>query len=98
MDNARMFEQAQWVQTELKRSNEELRRANRDLEHFAYSASHDLQEPLRTIALSGQLLERGWGQQLRGDDAAFLANINTAANRMRGLIEDLSCLCARNEI
>jgi light-regulated signal transduction histidine kinase (bacteriophytochrome) len=89
MDNARLFEQAQWVQTELKRSNEELRRANRDLEVFAYSASHDLQEPLRTIALSGQLIERRWGQQLSGDDAAFLTNINSAAKRMSSLIDDL---------
>jgi PAS domain S-box-containing protein len=89
MDNARLFEQAQWVQTELKRSNEELRRTNRDLEVFAYSASHDLQEPLRTIAISAQLLERSWGRQLHGDEAAFLTNVLTSARRMSGLIEDL---------
>jgi PAS domain S-box-containing protein len=89
MDNARLFEQAQWVQTELKRSNEELRRANRDLEVFAYSASHDMQEPLRTIAISAQLIERSWGQQLSGDDATFLANILTGARRMGELIKDL---------
>ncbi|MDQ2948179.1 MAG: ATP-binding protein, partial [Acidobacteriota bacterium] len=89
IDNARLFDQAQWVQTELKRSNEELRRANRDLEIFAYSASHDLQEPLRTIAISAQLIERSWGQHLQGKDATFLANIVTAAKRMIVLIEDL---------
>jgi len=89
MDNARLFEQAQWVQKELKRSNEELRRANRDLEVFAYSASHDLQEPLRTIAISAQLIERNSGQQLRGEDGTFLTNILTAAKRMSVLIEDL---------
>ncbi len=60
MDNAHLFERAQWVQGELKRSNEELRRANQDLEMFAYSASHDLQEPLRTISISAQILERDW--------------------------------------
>jgi PAS domain S-box-containing protein len=89
MDNARLFEQAQWVQTELRRSNEELRRANRDLEVFAYSASHDLQEPLRTIAISAQLLERSCGPQLRGDEETFLTNILTSTRRMSGLLEDL---------
>src|SRR5947209_20304080 len=37
LDNARLFEQAQWAQDELQRSNEELRRANQVLETFAYS-------------------------------------------------------------
>ena len=89
MDNARLFEQAEWAQTELKRSNQELRRANEDLETFAYSASHDLQEPLRTIAISAQLLERKWVKQLQRDDAGFLANILAAANRMTTLTQDL---------
>jgi light-regulated signal transduction histidine kinase (bacteriophytochrome) len=89
MDNARLFEQAQWMQTELKRSNEELRRANQDLEVFAYSASHDLQEPLRTISISAQLIEERWEKRLEGQDAMFLANILTASNRMSALIEDL---------
>ncbi|MCU1339187.1 MAG: putative histidine kinase, classic [Bryobacterales bacterium] len=89
MDNARLFEQAQWAQSELKRSNEELRRTNQDLEMFAYSASHDLQEPLRTISISAQLIEREWGQQLKGEDSMFLTNILAASNRMSVLIEDL---------
>ena len=42
--------------TERKRVENELRRANEDLEQFAYSASHDLQEPLRTIKIYSQLL------------------------------------------
>jgi PAS domain S-box-containing protein len=89
MDNARLFEQAQWAQAELKRSNEELRRANQDLEVFAYSASHDLQEPLRTISLSAQIIERNFGQQLQGDDSTLLGNILAASNRMGALIQDL---------
>jgi PAS domain S-box-containing protein len=89
MDNAYLFERAQWVQSELKRSNEELRRANQDLEVFAYSASHDLQEPLRTIAISAQIIERKLGGRLQGDEATFLRNILTASNRMIVLTEDL---------
>jgi PAS domain S-box-containing protein len=89
MDNAHLFERAQWAQAELKRSNEELRRANQDLETFAYSASHDLQEPLRTISISAQIIERNWGQRLQGQDATFVGNILSASNRMSVLIEDL---------
>ena len=85
----RLFEHGQWIQTELKRSNEELRRVNRDLEVFAYSASHDLQEPLRTVAISAQLIQRSLGKRVSGDDATFLANIITAAKRMSVLIQDL---------
>ncbi len=89
MDNARLFEQTRWVQEELKRSNEELRLANRDLEIFAYSASHDLQEPLRTISISAQIIERNWQSRLQGEDGLFLGNILTASQRMGTLIEDL---------
>jgi PAS domain S-box-containing protein len=84
MDNARLFERAQWVQTELTRSNEELRRANQDLEIFAYSASHDLQEPLRTISISAQIIQRNWGRRLEAGDTNFLQNILTASGVRQG--------------
>jgi PAS domain S-box-containing protein len=89
MEIARLFEQGQWVQTELKRTNEELRRANQDLEVFAYSASHDLQEPLRTISISAQILEENCGPRLQDENAMFLGNILAASHRMSVLIEDL---------
>jgi PAS domain S-box-containing protein len=89
MDNARLFQQAEWAQTELKRSNEELRRANQDLETFAYSASHDLQEPLRTIALCSQMLERRLGGSIPPDEVGFLRTIITGAKRMTMLVQDL---------
>jgi PAS domain S-box-containing protein len=88
LDNARLFEQAQWAQNELQRSNEELRRANKDLEDFAYSASHDLQEPIRSIAISAQLLERH-SEHLGKDAKSFLQNVIEGAGRMRQLIDDL---------
>jgi len=89
MDNARLFQQAEWVQLELKQSNEELRRANQDLETFAYSASHDLQEPLRTIALSSQMLDRRIGGSLPSEDASFLKTVIISATRMTTLVQDL---------
>jgi signal transduction histidine kinase len=67
----------------------DLRRVNRDLETFAYSASHDLQEPLRTIAISAELLNRSCGNRLQPDEAAFLTRILTAADRMLALVRDL---------
>ena len=69
--------------------DQDLRRVNRDLETFAYSASHDLQEPLRTISVSAQLLNRSRGNRLQPDEAAFLARILSAADRMLALVRDL---------
>jgi len=89
MDNARLFEQAEWAQTELKRSNGELRRVNQDLETFAYSASHDLHEPLRTISISAQLLERSCGEELTEESASFLRSILQGTDRMNTLLSDL---------
>ena len=89
MDNAHLFEQTRWAQEELKRSNEELRRANQDLESFAYSASHDLQEPVRTMAVSSQLLQRRYGEQLSVDAQQILEYIVEGARRMEALIMDI---------
>jgi signal transduction histidine kinase len=88
MDNARLFEHSQRTQNALRRSNQELVRVNKDLETFAYSASHDLQEPLRNIALSAQLLERRGGS-LADEGRVFLAAILEGAFRMQALVRDL---------
>jgi PAS domain S-box-containing protein len=89
MDNARLFEQTTRVQKELARSNEELRRANQDLETFAYSASHDLQEPLRTVIISAQLLGRRYKQNLPSDASDLLGTVISGAKRMESLIRDV---------
>jgi len=75
--------------TAQKRIENELRRANRDLEQVAYSASHDLREPLRTIGVFSQLLERRYGHQLTGEAKEYLQRLNRAATRMDGLVHDL---------
>ena len=59
---------------------------NRDLELFAYSASHDLQEPLRTIALFAQLIK---SRQPANGDIDPLQQIITAAQRMDTLMHDI---------
>jgi len=66
-----------------------LKRSNEELEHFAYVASHDLQEPLRTIASFTQLLERRYKNRLDSDADEFMDYIVEAAVRMKEQIEGL---------
>jgi signal transduction histidine kinase len=73
----------------LQRSNEDLRRANADLEQFAYSASHDLQEPLRQVAVYSQLLEKKYAKQLDGKASQYFNYCIEGAQRMEMLIRDL---------
>ncbi len=72
-----------------KRVETELRRANQDLEQFAYSASHDLQEPLRTIKIYSQLLANSLSAEVDGETAEFLHFLRSAATRMELLVRDL---------
>ena len=73
----------------LRRSNEELRRANADLEQFAYSASHDLQEPLRQVAVYSQLLEKRYSNELPPKAIEYLGWCVEGAHRMEMLVQDL---------
>lgn len=75
--------------TERKKADAEIRRANRDLEQFAFSASHDLQEPLRTIKMFSELLTRRYSHKLDGEALEFLGYLHSGAMRMEALVRDL---------
>jgi signal transduction histidine kinase len=76
-------------QDELATHAEELARSNAELEQFAYVASHDLQEPLRTVSSYAQLLARRYGAAGGPEGAEYVAFITEAVQRMRALIQGL---------
>lgn len=69
--------------------NRELQRSNEDLEQFAFAASHDLQDPLRTVASFARMLERTAREKLSDREREYLTLILDGAYRMRSLIDDL---------
>jgi signal transduction histidine kinase len=86
----RKAEQALSVANErLTVMNHELHRSNEDLQQFAFAASHDLQEPLRTVTSFASLLERSAGPKLSEDERDYLKFIGDGMGRMRALIGDL---------
>ena len=80
---------ARFRQYEMRRREETLTRVNMDLEQFAYSASHDLQEPLRNIATYSELLSRRYSASLDSDGRDLLGFVRSGAIRMQALVHDL---------
>ena len=73
----------------LYRKNEELERSNNELEQFAYIASHDLQEPLRTVSNFMQLLEKETLNQLPEKSQTYVRFVIEASQRMQTLLDSL---------
>jgi light-regulated signal transduction histidine kinase (bacteriophytochrome) len=68
---------------------QELERSNGDLRQFAYSASHDLREPLRQLAVFSELLQARYQDKLTGDASVLIQHAVDSAHRMEGLLKDL---------
>ena len=73
----------------LRQTVDELQRSNRELEQFAYVASHDLQEPLRMVLVFLGRLGESCKDRLSDKEALYLASARGGAERMRVLIHDL---------
>jgi len=89
IENARLFTMAEQERKRLEAARQVLQRSNEELRQFAYVASHDLQEPLRTVGSFAQLLVSRYREQGGPDAAEFVAHIVAGVERMSSLIRDL---------
>ncbi|XGA79715.1 PAS domain-containing protein [Halomonas sp. CH40] len=77
------------TQLELEQYRASLERSNKELEHFAYAASHDLRQPLRMVTSYAQLLERQLGDDLDDDTSIMLHYMRDGAQRMDSMLLSL---------
>ena len=87
--NSHLEELNTHLEERVVKRTEELQRSNEELAQFAYVASHDLQEPLRTVSVYTQLLAKRYSKMLDGDAKLFMEYVTDGAQRMECLIRDL---------
>ncbi|KYP15232.1 PAS domain-containing protein [Flavihumibacter sp. CACIAM 22H1] len=87
--NTRDITHIKKVEIDLQRNLRELNRSNKELEEFAYAASHDLQEPLRKITTFGSRLLQKFAAQLGDEGYMYINRMQVATDHMRSLIENL---------
>jgi light-regulated signal transduction histidine kinase (bacteriophytochrome) len=74
---------------ELKKTNDELLRSNKELQDFAYVASHDLQEPLRKIMTFSERMRQRYSESMPDEAIDYLSRMHQSSQRMKQLIEGL---------
>lgn len=77
------------AEDQLRQYTKQLERQNKELEQFAYIASHDLQEPLRTVSGFLELLKKNYQNQLDANAQQYITYVVEASNRMQDLIKGL---------
>jgi PAS domain S-box-containing protein len=86
---ARDITERQLAEERMRQQTDELERSNRELQEFAYVASHDLQEPLQMVSNHVQLLSRRYRGRLDQDADEFIDFALEGTSRLKGLISDL---------
>jgi PAS domain S-box-containing protein len=86
---ARDIRERKDAEAELRSAMKRLEQSNRELEDFAYVASHDLQEPLRKIQAFGDLLKSKHAAAMQPQARDYIDRMQSAAGRMQVLINDL---------
>src|ERR1700727_2957103 len=77
------------LERKVRQRTAEMESKNKELEQFAYVASHDLQEPLRTISGFVELLQKEYGAHLGSNGSKYLEYLSQGSDRMKTLIKDL---------
>ncbi len=87
--NIRDISERRLAERELAVSQARMKESNQELEQFAYSAAHDLKEPLRSVIGFGDLLRLRWGDKLDQEGREWLGLMTQSARHMQALINDL---------